>query len=346
MKKCPNCGAQNTDESLFCTECGRPIPQGNECPHCGATINEGDVFCRNCGKNISDGGVKTQSDEQTDNSTNDTSETYYEEEEGFFQRYRYYIIGLLLLVLVGGSCYWYRSSSRINTPVINDSIPVDSTAIYIDSTAVESATVDSADVDSAYTDFVDTNDSHTQEEININGHIAIDLGLSVKWASCNIGATEPEDCGDFYSWGDTKTKPHYTSNKWWKYDLDSLQEKGVIDNDRNLTPSNDVANVKWGDSWRMPTIDEIKELCRKCTWTWTNSNGVDGYIVTGSNSNSIFLPVSGYRNYYRFIGSKGFYWSATWGTQKYARCLTFDNYRRDYNSADQSIGYVVRPVSE
>ncbi|MCQ2161595.1 MAG: hypothetical protein MJY97_11010 [Bacteroidales bacterium] len=111
----------------------------------------------------------------------------------------------------------------------------------------------------------------------------VDLGLSVKWATCNLGATKPEDYGDYYAWGETETKTEYTLNN---YTFNSYPE--------TLPLANDAANKKWGDKWRMPTAKECQELIDECTWIRTAVNGKKGFKITGKNGNSIFLPAAGW----------------------------------------------------
>lgn len=187
---------------------------------------------------------------------------------------------------------------------------------------------------------------------------AIDLGLSVKWATCNVGASKPEDYGDYYAWGETKTKSDYgwETYKWCEGTDDTMtkyctnSDYGTVDNRTTLTSSDDVATVKWGSKWRMPTKEEMIELDEDCTWTWTTQNGVDGMKVTGPNGNSIFLPAAGYRDgtdvYSR--SSFGLYWSATldeYGSRD--ACGLFfgsvDSYRSIYYRYN---GHTVRPVTE
>ena len=188
---------------------------------------------------------------------------------------------------------------------------------------------------------------------------AVDLGLSVKWASCNVGATAPEEYGGYYAWGETEEKSNYdwstykycngSYNSMTKYCTSSSY--GTVDNKTTLDPGDDVAHVKWGGSWRMPTEYEIKELKNDCTWTWTTLNGVYGYRVTGPNGNSIFLPVAGYRNgtevCYQGGGS---YWSSSLdGGYSYgynACCFYFFSYLYDWSYDSRFYGLSVRPVSE
>ena len=150
------------------------------------------------------------------------------------------------------------------------------------------------------------------------------------WADRNIGADNPWDSGLYFWWGDTKG--HYPSGKTFDFsfeesncrtagkDIEYLQSKGWVTSDYALTPRHDAAHVKWGGGWRMPTFQEVNDLCyNKCDWTWTSMNGVNGYIVRGRGayaSNSIFLPCSGYGkgtsikdlNTQRSTG--GYYWSS------------------------------------
>lgn len=140
-----------------------------------------------------------------------------------------------------------------------------------------------------------------------NGFEYVDLGLSVNWATCNVGATNPWERGDYYAWGEIETKTDYSwkTYKWGngsynsltKYNTDSYC--GTVDSRIILEPEDDVAHVKWGGEWHMPTLEEQEELINNCTWTWTEQNGVCGYLVTsnieGYTNRSIFLPVTGYR---------------------------------------------------
>lgn len=187
---------------------------------------------------------------------------------------------------------------------------------------------------------------------------AVDLGLSVKWASCNVGATSPEEYGGYYAWGETEEKDDYAwpIYKWCnggdrsmtKYCADSSW--GTVDNKTVLDPEDDVAHVKWGGSWRMPTSDEIKELLNKCSLQWTEVNGIKGQKVTGPNGNSIFLPAAGAWSgtVYDGHGSEGRYWSGTlYDGSKYAYYLSFGgagNFLGRFS--DRCTGLSVRPVTE
>ena len=180
---------------------------------------------------------------------------------------------------------------------------------------------------------------------------AVNLGLSVKWASCNVGATSPEEYGDYFAWGETEPKDSYYSDNSVTYNLSisELESRGIIGADGNLTAAYDAATANWGGDWRMPTLDEIKELGDKCTWEWTTVNNVYGHKITGPNGNSIFLPVAGYCFSTSFYDadSFGYYWSATSHSNNYFAYYLysgskmygwFHNYRYG--------GFPVRPVSE
>ena len=152
----------------------------------------------------------------------------------------------------------------------------------------------------------------------------VDLGLSVKWASFNVGATKPEEYGDYYAWGETEPKDDYSwaTYKWCKGSDNTLTKystkseygyNGFTDTKTVLDPEDDAAHVNFGGSWRMPTDAEWTELRNNCTWTWTTQNGVNGHLVTASNGNSIFLPAGGGRegSSLPYPGSCGNYWSSS-----------------------------------
>lgn len=196
----------------------------------------------------------------------------------------------------------------------------------------------------------------------IDGREYVDLGLpsGLKWAACNVGANSPEEYGGYYAWGETEEKSSYnwSTYKWCngsyntmtKYCTDDFY--GIVDNKTILDPEDDVAHVKWGGSWRMPTEAEQEELCNECVWIWTAQNGVNGYRVTGPNGNSIFLPAVGYRSgTYVYIGGyDGFYWSSSSYSNfsLYACLLDFydDSYLNESNKSLRYYGFSVRPVTE
>ena len=125
---------------------------------------------------------------------------------------------------------------------------------------------------------------------------------------------------------------------------------GVVDNKEILEPEDDVAHVKWGGDWRMPTRAEQDELRNNCTWEWTALNGVNGYRVTGPNGNSIFFPVVGYRDGTNidYAGSIAYYWSSSLNSDRdFSACnLYFKEGYFDWYYYSRYYGRSVRPVTE
>jgi hypothetical protein len=203
---------------------------------------------------------------------------------------------------------------------------------------------------------------------DVNGYEYVDLGLSVLWATCNVGATKPEEYGDYYAWGETEPKTDYSwsTYKYCNGSISTLTKycknsrygnNGFTDTKTTLDPDDDVAHVKWGGSWRLPTKKEQDELLNSCTWTWYNSgntefNGVAGYKVTskvsGYTDRSIFLPAAGYRSDAGLVnvGSYGDYWSSSLDTDYpyYAWCVYFSSDVHDTFLNYRGRGQSVRPV--
>ena len=181
-----------------------------------------------------------------------------------------------------------------------------------------------------------------------NGYEYVDLGLSVKWATCNVGASSPEEYGNYYAWGETETKSEYTMDtyKWYDSEKRELTKYKRDDTRTTLDPEDDVAHVLWGSDWRMPTKEEMDELATECTWTLTDIEGVKGYLVTsnkpGYTGCSIFLPATGIR-YYHLInaGGLGLLWSSTFNIEfsREAWCFWRSSYKYD-----RHYGIPVRPV--
>ena len=192
-----------------------------------------------------------------------------------------------------------------------------------------------------------------------NGHEYVDLGLSVKWATCNVGASKPEEYGDYFAWGETTPKSTYdwSTYKYCNGSFDSLTKYnnkssyGTVDNKTTLELSDDAARANWGGSWRMPTKAEQDELREKCTWTWTTQNGVSGYKVTSKiNGNSIFLPAAGCRldSSLYGAGSYGYYWSSSLNASRSSGAygLYFSSGGVGWNSYNRNYGQPVRPVCQ
>lgn len=188
----------------------------------------------------------------------------------------------------------------------------------------------------------------------LNNHRYIDLGLSVKWASYNIGATFPEDYGSYFAWGESVTKSMYFWNTYkhgknpgslTKYN--NNHKLGNVDNMEILEPCDDAAHVNWGYPWRMPTIEEWKELYEECTWEFVISNGINGYTVTGPNGNSIFLPMAGYvyKDELSEARNKGLYASSSIASEQcQLQKIGFNSQYIDFWSSHRCYGYSVRPV--
>ena len=209
-------------------------------------------------------------------------------------------------------------------------------------------------------DSISTYDSGDEPPIE-NGHEYVDLGLpsGLLWATCNVGAENPEDYGDYFAWGETETKDMYnwSTYKWCKGSNTTMTKYcksssyGTVDNKTVLEPENDAAHVQWGGKWRMPTYDELDELKTQCTWTWTQLNGVNGYKVSSKqqgNTNYLFLPAAGYRDDSGLsgVGSYGDYWSSSLNTSysDNAYGVFFNSSRVDRLSDSRYCGLSVRPV--
>lgn len=188
---------------------------------------------------------------------------------------------------------------------------------------------------------------------------AVDLGLpsGLKWASWNVGASAPEDYGDYFAWGETEPKENYdwstykwcngTDNSFTKYCTHSSY--GTVDHKTVLDLSDDAAHTALGKDWRMPTDAEWTELCENCAWKWIAQNGVNGWLVTSNtNSNSIFLPAAGRRlgTNLGYVGTYGRYWSSSLNPEKpsQSKRVSFKSDEVKRNNYDRTNGQSVRPV--
>ena len=190
----------------------------------------------------------------------------------------------------------------------------------------------------------------------------VDLGLpsGTLWATHNVGATNPEDYGDYFAWGETETKEIFTGNtyKWvnvvngkmyyTKYNTKS--DIGTVDDKTELDLEDDAAYVNWGSEWRMPSREQVDELIDNCTWEWTEFNGVIGELFTGPNGKTIFLPAAGDSKYYG-VGSYGCYWSRSiWFVApnhyfpQNANDIYFTSEYAFSNCISRTAGCTVRPV--
>ena len=175
----------------------------------------------------------------------------------------------------------------------------------------------------------------------------VDLGLSVKWATFNLGASVPEGYGDYYAWGETNTKTNYSSGTYSvSYSYYSLTNKTVLD------LSDDAAAVKWGDKWRMPSLEEMSELMddSKCSRTWETRNGIYGCKFTSKQYpyNSIFLPAAGYRSGSSSpsnVGTEGNYWTSSLSTEGASQASMLTIMQSPYlGKQPRYFGYSIRPV--
>lgn len=208
-------------------------------------------------------------------------------------------------------------------------------------------------------------------------HKMVDMGLSVKWATMNVGAINPEEYGDYYAWGETE--PYYEAgyalenpcNHWKEGKTEGYVSSSYFDTKYvgaygtvfykydyeakiMLDPEDDVAHVDWGDGWRIPSVEEIKELIDSCTWTWTTIGDINGYRITSNRSGyadrSIFLPAAGYRydRYIDFLNDGGRYWAnsirESYYYDNYSNTLSFNYGGYSANEKERYHGLPVRPV--
>ncbi|MBR5725488.1 MAG: hypothetical protein IKX56_02005 [Muribaculaceae bacterium] len=191
-------------------------------------------------------------------------------------------------------------------------------------------------------------------------HAYVDLGLpsGLLWATCNIGASNPERYGNYYAWGETTTKSDYSwstyqycnggSSTLTKYcSNSSYGYNGFTDNLTTLLSEDDAATANWGDDWRMPTNEEFQELYNNTTVTWTTQNGVNGRLYTASNGNSLFLPAAGDCSYSSLYdaGRNMYYWSSSLRTDNPSYAWThFYHTTSGYHNASRYYGRSIRPV--
>ena len=192
-------------------------------------------------------------------------------------------------------------------------------------------------------------------------HEWVDLGLpsGTLWATCNVGASSPEELGSYFAWGETATKDFYdwSTYKWCnnnymkmtKYcTVSNYGNDGFVDNKTELDFEDDAAYVNWGPSWRIPSYEQFEELCTSCTSLWTQHNGVNGLMFTGPNGNNLFLPATGmlWGKGLGGVGADGYYWSRTlYNYPNDAFILIFkSNVLSYWDCSYRSIGLTVRAV--
>ena len=192
---------------------------------------------------------------------------------------------------------------------------------------------------------------HTTNGANThNGHEFVDLGLpsGTLWATCNVGATSPEQAGLYFAFGETTGfTAEQVENEIRKFDFASYTASSVSG---NLTLEQDAAHVNLGGDWRMPTKAECQELLNKCNVMWTknyNKTGVAGRVFTSKiNGNSVFFPAAGYcyNSSVYYVGLGGDYWSSSWDSSSFAWYLYFYSVDKGLYNRSLYYGYSVRGV--
>ena len=209
-----------------------------------------------------------------------------------------------------------------------------------------------------------TNRSSTNNNIH-NGHEYVDLGLSVMWATCNVGASRPEEFGNYYAWGEVAPKKYYdwTTYKYCNGSYKTLtkyntvSDFGLVDNKTTLEPNDDAATANWGGEWRTPTKAELEELRKYCTWEWIIIHGIQGSLITSEkNGNTIFWPASGYiyrnsteacNHKEQYLGGpRGYYWSNVISSSKPYSAYSRDNddCTASWSYGSRVFGHTIRPV--
>ncbi len=196
---------------------------------------------------------------------------------------------------------------------------------------------------------------------DVGNYEYVDLGLpsGTLWATTNVGATSPEDYGDYFAYGETVPKEEYMyeNYEWWYFDEDGYRyiskyntksSFGPVDNQTELEPEDDAARVHMGTSWCIPSLEQVAELVNYCAWQWTQRNGVNGHLVTGPNGSTMFLPAAGYYvgSSLEYVGTYGNYWSCSLYSYlpDRAYCLYFDSQYWDSEDLSRYYGHVIRAV--
>lgn len=185
----------------------------------------------------------------------------------------------------------------------------------------------------------------SRDSVEVSFEEMVDLGLSVKWAGYNLGAESPEESGDYYSWGETETKRKYTTDRYTGLSNDTLARLG-----HSISGSNyDAAFVQSEGKWRMPTEDEFKELCERCSWVLGEYEEVPGYMVTGPNGNTIFLPFAGEKNDRSINGKKescGISVASNGNSNGLSNVFFISGGTYEIIPAQPYVGRVIRPVCD
>ena len=185
---------------------------------------------------------------------------------------------------------------------------------------------------------------------SINGHEYVDLGLSVKWATCNVGASQPHELGYYFAWGEIRPKDFYGSENSETYEVN-------VGDDIGGNPNLDAATANWRGTWRMPTKWEALELVNRCTWESGSLNGRNIAKVTGPNGNFIILPLAGYCDdgWLKYLDEYLDYWCSTSDNDsfhRYSDCMIASILPWGWSTKPhissygvRRLGYPIRPVS-
>lgn len=276
--------------------------------------------------------------------------------------------GSAMLTIVSGNGNYTTNSSNTNVAKVT----TDGTIITLMAVGAGTATITVKDIQSGQTGRIEVTVTESEELDaydecpDANHPHMIDLGLSVKWSCCNAGAHAPEQYGGYYAWGETTEKDSYSfknylfttntynGNDGWFDNIDRTNYYPVdINVDNNIYGTQyDAARANCGEPWRMPTVEEFKELV-KCSSEWAIMNGIKGCKFTGPNGNSIFLPAAGDGWEYGKIcqGTMGEYWSGMLQSsdKRMAIALNFGEeyvFVSDSYSKERYKGLTIRPVAK
>lgn len=249
------------------------------------------------------------------------------------------VLGFVLLLIIGIVNIYFMSGTEQN--IVNKQMHASQ---YTPSQAITNPLPVNPEPEEQVPIRQDVQQNDVVEVVDAQPQIfAVDLGISVKWANCNLGAKSPDEQGGFFSWGELNSKHYYTEENSLTY----MKRLGDISGDVNY----DAARYHWRGEWRIPTKYEIEELINKCTWEQViSANGVYGFLITGPNGNNIFLPCCGWRlNYDNTLSGKvGDYWCSTPGKEDVdaSYCLYFNKDRRKVGWTSRYSGLTIRPVCD
>ena len=204
---------------------------------------------------------------------------------------------------------------------------MDSEKQNIDAMPVDTLIISDADIDEGKVTI-----AHKQ----VTSGDFIDLGLSAMWASCNLGATKPQESGGYFAFGELKEKDEYTLETY-------AYKTSAYGYTKAKSIGSDVVTNTLGENYRMPTREEVKELILECEWKKHKLDGVEGMLVTGKNGNSIFIPEVGYKEGLR-IGGVSYYWTSNHDISSCSKALYIGYEGADINSTLSYIGCPIRPV--